>query len=261
MITRQEIKRFASLSFKKFRDESGLFLVEGSRGVHEAIGSGVPLQVVVHAHDFADTAQGSRLLDALRGKHARLEAVSARDLAALSDTVHAQGIVAVVRKTAVAPEEVLSGHAPRTLIVALDAVADPGNLGSILRTCDWFGADGVLLGRNCVDLYNPKVVRATMGSIFHLRIAEGVDLGPLAARAREGGFLLAVAEARGETPLPQAPSSGKLIVVVGNEARGVSEEIGRAAVLHLAIPRFGKAESLNVGVACGIILAALRLGR
>ncbi len=260
-MTRQEIKRFASLSLKKFRDESGLFLVEGVRGVQEAIGSGAPLRVVVHSHDFADTAQGSRLLDALRPKRTRLEAVSDRDLAALSDTVHAQGIVAVVPKTARAPEEVLSGRAPLALIVALDAVADPGNLGSILRTCDWFGADGVLLGRNCVDLYNPKVVRATMGSIFHLRISEGVDLGRLAARAREEGFLLAVADARGDTILPQAPSPGKLIVVFGNEAWGVSEEVVRAADLRLAIPRFGKAESLNVGVACGIVLAALRKGR
>jgi TrmH family RNA methyltransferase len=260
VITKTELKHFASLSLKKHRELLDLFLVEGTRSVGEACSAGAPVELVIYTHVFADSTAGSSLLSELGRRGIRCESVSGRELASLADTVHAQGIVAVVRRWSSVPADLLVPGEWASLAVALDAVADPGNLGAIIRTCDWFGVDAVLLGRECVDLYNPKVVRSTMGSLFHLRIAEGADLPASVRTARERGYTVAIADPSASTALNGGNLPPRLLLVFGNEARGVSAEIEAAADLRLAIPRFGRAESLNVAVACGVFLSAFRLG-
>jgi TrmH family RNA methyltransferase len=178
------------------------------------------------------------------------------ELNQVADTIHAQGVVAVVQqKTHTIDEE----HLRRaSLIVAADGVSDPGNLGSIVRSSDWFAADMVLLGQGCVDLYNDKVVRSTVGSILHVPVVEGVDLPSALASIKESGFSVVAFSGDGKQTYAEHRPTEKQVVVFGNEAHGVSREVRGIADSVVRIPKYGKAESLNVGVACGIVLAHLR---
>jgi TrmH family RNA methyltransferase len=137
-------------------------------------------------------------------------------------------------------------------------VSDPGNLGTILRTCDWFGVDAVLLGKGCVSLYNEKVVRSTSGSIFHLPIYEDVDLLKTLPELKNNGFTLVSTVMDGES-LIQTLLPEKTVLVLGNEAHGVNEAVKKISDRQVSIPRFGNAESLNVGVACAVFLSQWRL--
>ena len=143
-------------------------------------------------------------------------------------------------------------------IVALDEVGDPGNLGTILRTCDWFGVDAVLLSKGCVSLYNEKVVRSTSGSIFHLPIYEDVDLIKTLPELKNNGYTVIATGMDGEL-LTQTLLPNKTVLVLGNEAHGVSDAVKKISDHQVSIPRFGNAESLNVGVACAVFLSQWRL--
>ena len=144
------------------------------------------------------------------------------------------------------------------LLLALDAVSDPGNVGTIIRTADWFGAGGVLLGRGCVEPFNEKVVRATAGSLFHIPIVDEVELLEVLAQAKATGFRVVVAAAGGSVSLSDWRPAKRNVLVVGSEAHGVSADIRDSADVTVAIPRYGRAESLNAGVAAAILLAHTR---
>jgi TrmH family RNA methyltransferase len=173
----------------------------------------------------------------------------------VSDAVHSQGVVALVHQH----REPFDAKKLRTakFIVACDTVSDPGNLGTILRTCDWFGVDAVLLSEGCVSLFNEKVVRATAGSIFHLRIFENLDLKNVISHFKFESFKL-IATALDGKPLNSSIPHDKSILLLGSEAHGVNPILLHQADEVVCIQRFGKAESLNVGIACGIFLANWR---
>ena len=187
--------------------------------------------------------------------------ISQKEFALIADTVTAQGIAAVVKKFSFNVDSELEKLLKRdnAFVVALDQIADPGNLGAIIRTSDWFGLDAILLSKNCVELYNPKVVRSTVGSIFHLPILDCSDdadrFADLLGRLQKNGFILFGAEVSGNTDLRTNVWPKKSVLVIGNEARGISPEIAKMLDKHIVIPKFGKAESLNAGVAAGVFLA------
>jgi TrmH family RNA methyltransferase len=176
----------------------------------------------------------------------------------ISETVTFQGVLAVVRRKEYTLGAVLRSPGGQSVVAAFDGIADPGNLGAMVRTCDWFGVNGVIVGRDSVDLYNPKVVRSTMGGVFHLPIAVGVDLLTAIPRAREMGYTVYVTDANGEAHFDRVVFAQRSLLLFGNEAWGVSDHVGQLADVRVAIRRYGSAESLNVSVACGIILASLR---
>lgn len=175
----------------------------------------------------------------------------------VSDTVTAQGVIAVVRQEHPSLQTVVQDASPESVLVALDGVGDPGNLGSIIRTADWFGAQGVLVGRQSVDLYNPKVVRSTMGSLFHLPVVQDVDLLAALSHARESGYTIYGADVDGETHFDRVRFANKAVLVLGNEAWGMSDAVRALTDVRVTIRRYGSAESLNVGVACGILLSGV----
>jgi TrmH family RNA methyltransferase len=256
VISKAEQKMMTALASKKGRDEHAKFVLEGLRAVEEAAVASWVISLVIHTDDFAAHARGAALLKSLRKRTARIERLTPAEFDRVTDTVQAQGIAAIVDDRQSDPSDVLASAVQGGIIVALDAVADPGNLGGIIRTCDWYGAKGLLLGAGCVDLLNPKVVRSTMGSMFHLPIARNVDLSGILSEASASGFQVLVADSGGEAVGARA-YEGPLVAVFGNEARGVSEPVKQMASSVVAIPRMGAAESLNVGVACGIILDRL----
>lgn len=256
-LTRNKVRELRSLLQKKFRDDTGFFLIEGLRMVREAAESDFRITEAYHTAGFSGHSEAKALLVKLRNRGAQLVPVTDREMESITDTITNQGIAAVLRRKEFPADDLLVAEERRSLLVALDAVSDPGNLGSMIRTADWFGVNGVLLGRTCVELYNPKVLRATMGGVFHLPIAVSVDLPAALSRAKGSGYSIYVTDVEGGTHFDRAPSANKSVIVFGNEAWGVSDPIKGLADVRLMIRRYGSAESLNVGVACGIILSAM----
>ena len=253
MITKNELKYFASLNLKKFRRLEKKFLAEGVKIVYEGISSGFPCEIVLATNDFIKG--NDELINVIKQRYIRLEVIKNQEFEKISDTKSPQGIAAVfeVRETKFEQDKFTKGN----IIVYLDNISDPGNAGTILRTCDWFGIKSVLLSRNSADHLNPKVIRSSMGSIFHLNILENAD--KYLQLLKEKGFKLICSDLDGKDIL-KFNKPGKSILVLSNESSGPSPEILRMADEKITIPGKGKAESLNVASAAAIILAQLTKG-
>lgn len=256
-LSQKELKYFRALTQKKVRQQERRFILEGWRALKEFLNSSGEADLVAVLPAYFEDPDYQKILAAVRERKIPVKEITEKELRTVSETVHAQGVVAVVRQqTAALSRDLLDGA---RMIVAADAVGDPGNLGSIVRTADWFGADLVVLGKGSVELYNDKVVRATVGSLFHVRIVENVDLPASASLFREAGFRLVSLSGDGRSDFDQADWSRRSVIILGNEAHGVSREVRAVSDDVVKIPRMGRAESLNVGVACGIVLAQWNL--
>lgn len=237
-----KVMMWRALKERKGRQETGLFLVEGRKLVGEALGSDFPVAQLLVAEGY----HGEFDLP----ENVPVTALPEHVLAAVCDTKTPQGIAAVVGMR----------DAPMTgkRLVALDGVQDPGNVGTIIRTADAAGFDGVLLSGQCADVYSPKVLRATMGSLFHVPVRVTGDL-PGALRAlRAEGFRVLSSQLDG-APFADAARAcrGALCLVIGNEGNGVSEDVQAVADVKVRLPMRGRAESLNAAVAAGIMMYGL----
>lgn len=243
------------LKQKKHREDTGCVLLEGARLVSDALATrGLEYCVV----DAEKLERHRALLRDIETRGVPVYLASASDIAHVSDTVHAQGLVAVARFRPLRTEEVLRPASPAGVYAALDGVADPGNLGTIIRTCDWFGVAGLLLSANSVDPTNPKVVRATMGSLFRVPIAMYESETALFDAAHSAGCTIAGTSASTDAvdiARWQAPES--VLLLFGNEAHGLQQSTLARCDAVLTIPRRGAAESLNLAIAHGIFLSHL----
>ncbi len=241
---------------RKERQLSRRFLAEGRQATSEALrrpGTVVELIVAVDS-----VGRHLDLLKIASDTGARIAAAPARAVTELAATVTPQGLVAVCQMVDVPASEALAGQ-PR-LVVLCDQVRDPGNLGTVIRCADAFGADAVLVSRNSVDLYNAKTVRATTGSLFHLPLAVGVDLAQAVTLARDSGLRVFGADSRARSTIDHLAQSGELaqptMWVLGNEAWGLQPE--HTALLDglVALALYGRAESLNLSTAAAVFLYA-----
>jgi len=255
LISLSRLKSYSKLLQKKYRQTDGKFLVEGIHLVEEALKSDWEVEAIV-VSDHGLVKEIGKLESWDVRQDIELLECSEREFNKLTDTVTSQGIVAVVKIKYNTLEGFWEKLPERSIIVALDDVADPGNIGTILRTCDWFGVDGVVLSENSVELYNSKVIRSTMGAIFHLPVFIDVDLRSTIQDARKAGFNVITTVLDGGKPLNKFSFPERSIIVFGNETHGISKEIEQMADASITIPKYGKAESLNVAISCGIILNA-----
>ncbi len=241
------------LRLRRGRERRGLALDEGVRLVEEALAAGIALKGAAVSPALEGSSRGQALKRALAGSGVRLEEMGDRELAELADTEHPQGVVAVItpRTWTLADIRVPRGAA----VLVLDAVQDPGNVGGMLRTALGLGAGGVIALKGTAELTNPKVVRGAMGALFRLPCVPADPAGFI-AWAREHGVSLWVAEADGTSleKLPRRSERGAVALVVGNEGAGVTPALDTAADRRVAIRLAPGAESLNVGVAAGILL-------
>lgn len=198
------------------------------------------------------------LLDRAVGAGVRVASAPAAALGELTDTVTPQGVVAVCRRVDVPLADALVGS-PR-LVVLCDQIRDPGNLGTVVRCADAFGADAVLVSRDSVEVYNPKVVRASTGSLFHLPIAVEADLGEAVSLARRAGLQVLGADGAATATVDDLAVSGALagptLWVLGNEAWGLVPEHAARLDRLVALPMYGRAESLNLATAAAVLLYA-----
>lgn len=255
-VSKAEFKYLRSLTQKKFRAAEKKFLVEGWRSVKDALSSEFIIELVAVLPQYSADSNYHSILKQARDRRVEVREISEVELRQISDTRHSQGVIALIREKRYEMEDILTSDASCVLVA--DSVSDPGNLGSILRSCDWFGLDGVFLGKGSVELHNEKVVRSTAGSIFHLPVVSDVSLDVIFTALKNVGFFIAATAADGKIPYTDLVVGRKTALVVGSEARGVSDDVRHFADAIVKIPRLGRAESLNVGVACGIVLAHLR---
>ena len=250
-LNQSEIKYLRSLQQKKIRDSEQKFLLEGWRPLRDALHSSFRIDLIALLADASQKPEHRPILVLARERGIPVKEIRELQLKQISDAVHSQGVIALVHQQR-SPFDVTSFQSAH-LIVACDRISDPGNLGTILRTCDWFGADAVLLSEGCVSLYNEKVIRSTAGSIFHLNIFENVGFDAILPTLKSEGFKVIATALNGKT-LTAYSVPEKVILLLGNEAQGVSPELIQQADAVVSIPRYGQAESLNVGIACGIFL-------
>lgn len=237
-MTSNEIKFIKSLSQKKFRDSSGLFVVEGEKMVAEALASRFQVGKVYRKADIGEAAM------------ARISGLSSPSPA-----------LALVHR----PLDLEQGEIPgKGLFLALDGIRDPGNLGTILRIADWFGADAVFASPDTVDVFNPKVVQATMGAIFRVRFHYTPIPALCRAAIQKGGKVYGTF-LDGENLYKKALDCGSdapSVIVIGNEANGISPETGACVSHRLYIPPFPAdapgSESLNAAVATAVTMAEFR---
>ncbi|MBB2976086.1 TrmH family RNA methyltransferase [Microbacterium endophyticum] len=246
------VRAVAKLHKRSARAETGLFLLEGPQAARE---------VLTYRPDsveelFATPSAMERhveLRDAAADAEIEVVYTTEAVLDAMADTVTPQGILAVARQTPTSLRDVFAAS-PR-LIAVCQEVRDPGNLGTIIRAADAAGADAVILTGRTVDLYNPKVVRATTGSLFHLPVCVGVELPAVVERARAAGVRVIAADVGGEDFLAAREMlSAPTAWLFGNEARGLDEESLSLVDASLRLPIYGSAESLNLASAASVCL-------
>ena len=240
-----KIKFLASLQQKKYRDEANVFAIENAKTILDAVAAGyMPESLYVSESCF----QADKDVVAILKKVSRYEVVADKLQKLYSSLETPSGICAVYRKL---EGEINSDQS----VIYLDAIRDPGNMGTILRTAVAFGVKNVVLGAECADLYNSKTISASKEALFKLSIVEDKELGVL--RQLKGRLPIVVSRLEQATKLDVLTLKQSFCLVLGNEAHGVSTEVAALADQFVSIPMAGDMESLNVAVSCGILLYTL----
>ncbi|OXM85481.1 TrmH family RNA methyltransferase [Paenibacillus rigui] len=246
------VKAWTQLLEKKGRDKQGQFVIEGVHLVQEAMAATVPIETIVYSEERVHLLP-KELLEQAHEQGIECIAVTEQVLGKCTDTQSPQALLAVLPKLAWQAEQLLDTGEGPGLVVVIDGIQDPGNLGTIIRSADAVGATGVLLGRGTVDLYNPKTVRSTMGSLFHLPIAQGELLEALPQAAAQG-VAIVTTSLQGSTSCYNYDFTQDVWFVIGNEGQGVSQAVAGLATQHVLIPMRGQAESLNAAMAATVVL-------
>ena len=270
------IKHIKKLKNKKYRDLNNEYIIEGIKIIEEAINEKANIKQVVICDDCEKT---SNIPKDLMYEIAKQECVyvTSKIFESLTDVTNPQGILAIVEKNSVKSKikntnNVENGEESKTskikekeeqteneidynqdIIVALDDIQDPGNLGTILRTVDSIGINQILVSKGTADSYNPKVVRSTMGAIFRVKIIECEDLEKTLEEIKKHKFEIVVTSLQTKNSIYDIDYKKK-VIVIGNEANGVGKGIQKIADKKVKIPMLGKTESLNASVATGVIL-------
>ncbi|WCK53750.1 RNA methyltransferase [Aneurinibacillus sp. Ricciae_BoGa-3] len=243
------VKQWSKLQKRKEREQAGLFLIEGPHLVEEACRSGADIESLL----LEEGMQIPRWLaeyQSMAGR-ARMYWVSAHVLSKLSETQAPQGIMAVIRM----PDDGELQLKDNPMLLLVDRLQDPGNLGTLIRTADAADFDGVVVGDGSVDLYNSKTVRSTMGSLFHIPVWRKNLAGFIAAVRKQQPCIRVIGTSLHESlPYTEIDYSGPIILVIGNEGSGMSEDLLQITDQNVIIPLYGRAESLNAGAAGSILM-------
>ena len=258
MLSNAEISELSRLKDKKARTEKRKFLIEGKRALLEAMDGDADISEIIVSLGV-DSSKLADVYSAAEEKGINVEEVPVAKFSKLSSTETSQGIVAIagIRNTTSDDllSEIRSKHA--AMLLMLDRISDPGNLGTILRSAAWFGVDGVVTAGGSVDAYNPKVVRSAMSAICQLNVLQDVVLTDEVKQLKKLGFTVVGSVQDASLSYTDFSYPRRVAVVLGAEATGISADLLKLCDSKVAIPRVGKMESLNVGVAASIILAEI----
>lgn len=252
--TNGQIKKIKKIKKNtRFRKEQGLFAIEGWKMVSEAVRHGLAKDIYVSGDALGQWQEKNPASDI------PVQVISSGLFQDLSDTVSPQGVLALVEMPEYSLEEICAG--PDASLLILENIQDPGNLGTMMRTAEGAGMSGVLLSKGCVDIYNPKAVRATMGSMFRVPFLYSDELTTDVELLKTKGFTIYAAHLAGETEYSQESYKGKTGILIGNEANGLSDEISAKADRLVKIPMGGELESLNAAVSAALLMYEVRRNR
>ncbi|MCX6350401.1 MAG: RNA methyltransferase [Bacteroidetes bacterium] len=240
MVSKTQIKFVKSLHLKKNREESGFFVAEGAKIVIDLLSSGLRFDKIFATQPWIDAN------NALFNTANNVFVVDEKELKQLSELTTPNEVVAVflISKDEVAKQK------PSSILIALESIRDPGNMGTIIRIADWYGINTIICSEDCVDVYAHKVVQASMGSIGRVNIIEGDLLALLPTYP----YPIYAATLGGKINLHQMEATKNCILMIGNEAKGLSDALISISTNTICIPQFGKAESLNASVATAVII-------
>lgn len=241
-VQNNQVKEWKKLHRKKYRSETSAFLIEGYHLIEEAYESDWDIEMLIIQEGKEDPGWMNE--DGVRY-------VTERVFKEITQTEAPQGIAAVVKMKEITADQ--TGD-----ILLIDAVQDPGNLGTLIRTADAAGFSQIILGNGTVDLYNDKVIRATQGSLFHIAIKQA-DLGEAIPNLQENGYDVWASSLRRAVHYADLVSEGKTALIVGNEGAGINEAYLALADSLVKIPIYGKAESLNVSIAAAILMYHVKI--
>ncbi len=244
----ETIKHIRKLKEKKYRDEYGEYVIEGIKLINEAIEENVKVKMIVICDNCSKIDKINQASTYEVAKY-NCVYVDEKIFSTITEVQNPQGILAVIEKG----DESKEINYKEDIIIVLDNVQDPGNIGTILRTLDSVGLTQVIVSKKSGDVYNPKVVRSTMGAIFRINVIESDDLIDTLKTIKKHKFKVAATSLDTEKSMYDLEFK-KMAIVVGNEANGVSKEIQDMANEKVKIPMLGKTESLNVSVATSVIL-------
>lgn len=242
------IKHIKKLKDKKYRDENNEYIIEGVKLIEEAVKEKAKIKKVIICEDTTRTYEIPRQVMLEIAKY-DCAYVTDKIFNTITQVTNPQGIMAIIEKS-VENKEI---DYKQDIIVVLDDVQDPGNLGTILRTVDSIGLNQIIVSKETADVFNPKVVRSTMGAIFRIRIIECENLVQSIKDMRKHHFKLMVTSLQTDNSIYDIDFNKK-IIVIGNESNGVSREIQDMADEKAKIPMLGKTESLNASVAAGVVM-------
>jgi len=254
--SKNQIKQWSKLQHKKYREQYGLFIAEGERCVGQILNNGI---IDVECVILNEKSEETHLKGAVSDKTV-VYTLPEKDLEELADTENPQGVIAICRIPKGRPD--LKAAHLKDMIIATDAVQDPGNLGTIIRTAAWFGVAGLLCGRGTADPWNPKVVRSTAGATGAVPLWSG-DLEHLFKQLEKNGWrILMLDGGKGSVPIHEITSRNQTVLVVGNEANGIRMDLLESGRKKVRIDGKSTAvESLNAAIALGIALYGLQVGR
>jgi len=238
-MTNKELDFLVKLKQKKHREIEACFVIENPKVILEEKNNPNLKQVYV-TDNFLASQDNSLPF--------KYQVISEKELKQVTNSVTPQGMLAIF-----AIPKIKEFDFKAKTIFVLDNIQDPGNLGTIIRTADWFGFKDLFLGKNCVEIFNPKVVAASMGSLWHLNFYANLELADLLSDLKKNKYHVLATDLKGKEKFI-LDSAKKIAVIVGNEAQGVSEEVKNEADQLIRLRSFGQAESLNVAVATAILM-------
>ena len=249
-----EIKGVAKLTKKEARSETGLFLLEGPQGLKEALERPKLIEKLFATESFEEKYPD--LISRARDSRVSVNLVSDSVLKELSDTTTPQGVVAVCQQFHVSLDDVIASKP--TLVAFLAQIRDPGNAGTVLRAADAAGADAVIFSKGSVDIYNPKVVRSTTGSMFHLPFVIEAEIQSSLEKFKQAGLSVLAADVAGDSlsTILSTDLAKPTMWLFGNEAWGLEPEVSALADKLVQVPIFGAAESLNLATAASVCMYA-----
>lgn len=245
------IKEIKALKERKHREATGLFFIEGIKFVEEALKEKTGIVRVVISEQLPLNKGGEEILSKVKACGCEMFSVPEGLFKEISDTQTPQGILAVISARHCSLEEIIEDN---NFLVLLDSIQDPGNMGTIIRTADATGATGILVSKGCVDVYNPKVLRSTMGSIFHVPICMCENTVETVNMLKSQGVKVYAAHLNGKLNYFEPDMKNNITLIVGNEANGISDEVAASANELVKIPMPGRSESLNASIAAGLLM-------
>lgn len=250
-----KIKYTKSLLKTKGRNKEKKFIIEGYRILTLALECDAKLEYVFINEDFENKKDHQELLHQLEQKNIKIYKTTNKLFLEMVDTENTQGILGVLKYKE--RDMVNNINDDDKFVLILDRIQDPGNMGTIIRTADSAGVDGIILLKGCVDIYNPKVIRSTMGSIFNMNIInttqeEAVDV------LKKQGFSIVSSYLQTDNYYHQTTYDGKIALVIGNEANGINEQLISESDKLIKIPIYGDAESLNAAISAAILMYEIK---